>query len=221
VLIVGLADIHGDMRQLSSMAAELGAADLVVLTGDLTQFGSADVARRIVENVRRAGARQVLGVHGNCDPKSVVECLIEDGVSIHAKVVTVGPVALLGLGGSLPCPGETPTELSEAEIEDTLKATAHDLDPAVPFVLVSHQPPFGTETDKAQKTRHVGSHAVRAFILERKPVACLTGHIHESAGTDTLGACRVINPGPLREGKYAYLSIDGGSVVAEIRRTSA
>jgi Icc-related predicted phosphoesterase len=33
---------------------------------------------------------------------------------------------------------------------------------------------------------------------------CFTGHIHEGVGIDTIGRCQVINPGPLREGRYAW-----------------
>lgn len=54
------------------------------------------------------------------------------------------------------------------------------------------------------------SRAVREAILEHKPVVCLTGHIHEGRGIDSLGRTTVLNPGPLRAGRYARVRMTGG-----------
>ncbi|MBQ9539429.1 MAG: serine/threonine protein phosphatase, partial [Treponema sp.] len=40
-----------------------------------------------------------------------------------------------------------------------------------------------------------------------KPLAVVTGHIHESIGYDKIGDTTVINPGSLADGYYAWLSI--------------
>ena len=39
-----------------------------------------------------------------------------------------------------------------------------------------------------------------------------------SAGIDRIGRTELINPGPFRTGRYAYVEIADGSVKADIRR---
>ncbi|MBN2117454.1 MAG: hypothetical protein JW730_12835 [Anaerolineales bacterium] len=70
-----------------------------------------------------------------------------------------------------------------------------------------HQPPFGTRNDLIQGNVHVGSKAVRKFIERYQPLICFTGHIHEGTGIHQMGNTRIINPGPLSEGSYAYADI--------------
>ena len=59
--IVALTDIHGNASAIERLAAPLGEADLVLLTGDLTHFGGADDAARVVTAVREHN-RRVLAV---------------------------------------------------------------------------------------------------------------------------------------------------------------
>ena len=61
--------------------------------------------------------------------------------------------------------------------------------------------------DFASIGKHVGSESVRAFIDQHEPLVCLTGHIHEGRGVDTIAGCPVINPGRLSEGGYARVVI--------------
>ena len=49
---------------------------------------------------------------------------------------------------------------------------------------------------------------MREFIEKYKPLAVITGHIHESAGIDTIGNTTVINPGALLENNYAWLDVE-------------
>ena len=46
---------------------------------------------------------------------------------------------------------------------------------------------------------------------------CFSGHIHEARGIETIGETKVINPGSLREGKYAYARINTRIEKIEIR----
>jgi hypothetical protein len=65
--------------------------------------------------------------------------------------------------------------------------------------------------------KHVGSTAVRAFLLEKKPALCLCGHIHESAGKEMLGTVEVCNPGPFSAAHYAVVEVSDKQVSCEIR----
>jgi Icc-related predicted phosphoesterase len=85
------------------------------------------------------------------------------------------------------------------------------------FILVTHQPPYQTTTDKAMKLVHTGSRAIREFIERTQPVLCLCGHIHESAGTDRIGNTLIINPGPFKKGQYAFISINDQQIDIELK----
>jgi predicted phosphodiesterase len=46
MIIVALADIHGDVGRLSAASEDLSSADVVLLVGDLTNFGGQRVCVR-------------------------------------------------------------------------------------------------------------------------------------------------------------------------------
>ena len=50
-----------------------------------------------------------------------------------------------------------------------------------------------------------GSEAIRQLVLKYQPVVNLHGHSHFSWGVTRLGETEVVNPGPLRDGRYALL----------------
>jgi len=54
-------------------------------------------------------------------------------------------------------------------------------------------------------------------IVIDNTLICFSGHIHEAQGMETIGETKVINPGPLREGKYAYARINTQIEKIEIR----
>jgi len=216
MIIMAIADTHGHTAALAALSAHLAHADVVFLAGDLTQFGHADEAARVMEAVRAANPN-VLAVSGNCDYPDVTSYLAEEGIGLHATHVVRDGVAFLGVGGSLPCPGHTPNEFSEKELAAFLAEAAEGLTRDLPWVLVSHQPPRDTEVDRVRSGMHVGSRAVRDFIAEFEPLACFTGHIHEAAGMDAIGPTRIVNPGPLRNGHYAYAEVSRTLSVLEIR----
>lgn len=222
--IVGLADIHGDLKAVRKVGPDIRQAHAVLLVGDITDFGRAKEAAAVVEAVAKYNTR-ILAIPGNCDHPEVGEYLIERGVSLENRRMIIDGVGFIGVGGSLACPGNTPNEISEEQFAAELKATADRLPLGQPMVLVSHQPPYKTKTDVVASGRHVGSKSVRAFIKDRQPLLCFTGHIHEGVAIDTIGRCQVVNPGPLRDGKYAWAMLGetvlGQTVMAcEIRRTA-
>jgi len=217
VRIVAITDLHGDTTQMPQLGDELAKADLVLVTGDLTNFGGRREAVGALGAVREHNDR-VLAVYGNCDRPGVADYLVEEGVSLHARNVERDGVVLLGLGGSLPAPLGTPREHSEDELATFLAEASRGADPSLPWVLVCHQPPVDTALDRVRDGRHVGSRSVRAFIEEHEPLICFCGHIHEADGIDCLGATKLVNPGPLRHGGYARAVIGDGLEELELRR---
>lgn len=219
MIVIGLSDVHGDAAIIEKMGMVVKQADVVVLAGDITHFGHAAQARRVVDAVR-GSASCVLAVPGNCDHADVNAWLDNEGINLHPEARMVGNLGFAGLGGSLYTPFNTPFEYSEAQAENFLSQASQDLPENLPFVLVSHQPPADTSCDRLRDGRHVGCNALRKFINETQPLVCFTGHIHESPGTDTIGDTVIVNPGRPGTGRYAYAEISGRSVSVEVRSLS-
>jgi Icc-related predicted phosphoesterase len=194
----------------------LESADLIVLAGDLTMFGRRHAASEMIGAVAKHCA-SVLAVPGNCDYPEVEEYLVEKGMGLHGRSQIFRGVTFFGLGGSLPCLGNTPNEYTEDELARLLDTASEGVEPNSPSVLVSHQPPADTALDLANNGAHVGSASVRACIEALQPEVCFTGHIHEARGTDTIGRTTLINPGPLAAGGYAYMVLEEGVETVEIR----
>ena len=216
MIILGLADIHGDIALIDKISDQLAEADLVLLTGDLTHFGRRKDARRVVEAIQKRTDR-LFAIPGNCDYSEVGDYLNEENINLDRRNVTMNGYGFIGIGGSLPCPGKTPNEASEEEFTAYLSESVSDVSGRLPLILVSHQPPYDTTCDALNTGIHVGSKAVRQFIENYTPLICFTGHIHESAAIDTIGDIPIINPGPLWHGRYAYARLsDDRSHVAEL-----
>lgn len=216
MIILALTDLHGDFTAIPRIAADLEAADVVILSGDLTHFGRRPDAERVLQAITPY-ARRLLAVPGNCDDPDISAYLHELGFNLHGMLKVIDDIGFLGVGGSLPAPGTTPFELGEDDLGDLLAAAAKDLPKDTPTVLVAHQPPFGTTSDKIYSGDHVGSTSVRAFIEDHQPTLCFTGHIHEAAGIDTIGRTTVVNPGPFSRGGYAHAVVGKALEQLEIR----
>ncbi|MCI0397933.1 MAG: metallophosphoesterase family protein [Chloroflexi bacterium] len=216
MIIVSLADIHSVLKNLDALASDLAVADLVLLTGDLTMNDSARHAARIVDAVRQFNER-ILAVPGNWDPPAVAGYLTREGLNLDRRHVVLDGLAFAGVGGSLPSPARGVNEAPEASFQHFLEEATAGLDPQLPLVLVSHQPPKNTLNDRTWSGQHVGSVSLRAFIETRQPLVCFAGHIHEAVGIDAIGPTKIVNPGPLWEGGYAYAEINGRLESLEIR----
>jgi uncharacterized protein len=218
VIVIGLSDIHGYADAVKDLKDDLAKADVILLTGDLTTFGGRNDAKRVVETIKGFN-RNILAVPGNCDTPEIERYLTEAGINIHCRSIVFKDSVFMGIGGSLACPGHTPNEYSEKQMEDLLEKVSKGMGKDKPVIFVSHQPPAGTSLDAVFGGRHVGSKSVRNFIEKLQPLICFTGHIHEAAGIDSIGRTRLINPGPLKDGGYAYAKFNRDIKQLEIRRT--
>jgi len=218
--IIALTDIHGHLDHLPAIAGELAGADLVVVAGDITTFGGEADARRIISSLERHNPN-ILAVHGNCDLREVEEYLHISRIALDGCCTGVGGIVFAGLGGSLPCPGTTPNESSEDRFSQRLTELKSRIDGDRPLVFVSHQPPRDTKVDAVGADRHTGSDAIRDFIIDIQPILAISGHIHEAAATDTLHDTVLINPGPFRHGRYAFIEIEGKKLIDAQLRVAA
>jgi Icc-related predicted phosphoesterase len=206
--IIHLTDIHGALFLLDEIQRELANADLIVLSGDITHFGKNKEARTIIEKILHYNT-SVFAVAGNCDYPEIEEYLAEMELNLHRMVKVIQNYAFAGIGGSLPCPGTTPFEYTDEQVSDWLKVISDEFSGENPLILVAHQPPYNTINDSLPNGMHVGSKALNQFIQDTQPLLCLTGHIHEGIGIDSIGVTKIVNPGPFRTGKFAKISISG------------
>jgi Icc-related predicted phosphoesterase len=199
--IVSFGDVHMATRNLERMGEVLRDTDLVIVSGDLTNFGGPDDARIVIGDVRRACPR-VLALSGNLDLPEVISWLEDEGVALHGRGLTIDDVAIFGCGGSNRTPFSTPTEFSEDEIYEILTRGYEQVRDQRPLLMICHTPPFETKCDRIVGGRAVGSTAARRFIEEIKPDVCISGHIHESAAVDHIGPTTILNAGPFKGGGY-------------------
>lgn len=215
--IVSFGDIHMSLWNIERLGRELRAADLAILSGDLTNFGGPTQAEQVLAATRRH-AERVLAVSGNADRLDVIGFLHDQGVSVHAAARRFGDLGIFGCGGSSRTPFHTPTELSEEEIASVLERGYRNVADAPRRLMVCHTPPAHTKLDRLQNGTHVGSPAARAFIEEYQPDVCISGHIHESAGVDRIRRTTVVNAGALRDGGYIVVTARAHGLSVELRR---
>ena len=200
--ILAISDIHG--RSLRPAAALARDADLLIIAGDITQFGGKKEALRSLDAL--TGQTPVCAVFGNCDHKEVALALEERGISVHGRSATFGEVVVTGVSGAPSSPFGTPGEYDE----DELRALLVPPPAGRTSVLVTHAPAFGTALDIAPAAGHIGSHAIRDYILATRPALHVCGHVHEAAGIDRLMGTLLVNPGPFFEGRYAEINLVPG-----------
>lgn len=215
--ILGLPDIHGSRKNLEKLSQQIADADLVLLLGDITNFGHKADMESIVAWVMAINDR-CLAVPGNCDHEETESVLDARGINLNGKHTIIDGLSFVGLGASLKTPFKgTPFEVSESYLKQKLEAGISNLHDDLPKILVSHQPPINTTADAVNEDLHVGSTSVREFIEQQQPMLCFTGHIHEGRGIDAIGKTRIINPGPVYQGYYAYAEIDSDIRALELR----
>jgi len=205
MIIIALADIHANLTYLPQIADRLTAADLILLAGDITQFGEWREAEAIISEIREYN-QNLLAVPGNCDRPGVNEYLNDEGISLDHNCTSAGDIRFIGMGGSLPCHGTTPNEMLDNDFVISLDTLEELLPSDKRFVLVTHEPPADTAIDLSNGV-HIGSRAVRRFIEKNQPLLTVCGHTHQSPGTDHIGRTTIINPGPFKDARYAYIEL--------------
>ncbi|MGW8288150.1 MAG: metallophosphoesterase [Desulfobulbales bacterium] len=213
--IIAFGDIHMDVDNAKDIPA-IESADFVIVTGDITNYGS-NLDAEAVLNRLMAVNKSILAVAGNLDQPDVAGYLEDLQISLHARGILAEGLGIMGLGGSNYTPFNTPYEFSEEELAAFLASGYAQIKDADNFILVSHAPPVKTSTDRLINGKHVGSAAVRAFIEEKQPLLCLTGHIHESRAQDYLGRTLVLNPGMLKDGGYVEVLFENNKISAALQ----
>ena len=212
--LLGVTDLHDRPKALERILADAGNVDLILLGGDITNFGSPDDAERLVGQARLGGT-PVLAVAGNCDSAAIDRRLVELGVSLHGRGVVHSGVRIQGLS-AMPPWRSSMYQFTEEELAEFLRAGGQ-FDGEGVHVVLSHPPPRDGRLDRTRLLMHVGSTALQNFIATAQPSLVVCGHIHESRGIEHFGPTTVVNCGLAASGYYALAEV-GEEVKVELCR---
>jgi uncharacterized protein len=205
--ILAFTDFHGNQeayRHAKELIAN-GKPDFVIVAGDIINYDS-NRAKQLLLDLGTVGP-PVYFVPGNMDGRELGNWAGERNVhALHARCRNVEGASLIGLGGSPHGPFRTVFEYSEEEAEALFEEAAKSSGGGL-LILVSHCPPKNTRVDQVSSGEHIGSIAVRRFIEKAEPTLVVSGHVHESQGTDTIGSSTIVNTGPAQAGHYAEIII--------------
>ncbi len=201
-----ISDIHGNLDNLCKMEENFKQADGVLFAGD---FGieHTDNGKPVLDKLVTLHDN-IYSVLGNCDDPDFISELENNDICVERCLVTKDGLAFAGCGGGTKFTGTTPNERTEEDlVADFRMITEQGAQKWDNLIAIMHNPPKDTNCDMIPGGIHVGSAVLRKFIEDYEPLAVITGHIHESAGTDKIGNTTVVNPGSLAEGKYAWLNV--------------
>ena len=210
--ILVASDAHGSSEAMAALAERARDAELLLFAGDLTDFGGEGEARSLLE-LLGAERGKLAAVAGNCDKRGARELLASEGLSAEGRSLRRAGALIIGSGGSPRWTGLTPYERGDRDVAASLYAAYEELGrggpDAAPLIVLTHAPPKGSGAD-LRKGSYIGSEALAEALERLAPVLWVCGHIHESPCAARIGRSLVLNPGSLRDGRYATASIERG-----------
>lgn len=202
-----ISDIHGNLEALDKMDSCFKEADAVLFAGDFALFEHEETGMPVLEKLCTKHDT-IFSVIGNCDNPDFLAEIEKKDISVQKSLANYEGFSFIGSGGGSKFTGTTPFERTDEElVSDFQIIKDQGVQEWDNLIAIMHNPPKDTKCDTIPNGMHVGSPLLREFIETYKPAAVITGHIHESAGIDTIGNTTVINPGSLAEGKYAWLDV--------------
>ena len=117
--IISFGDIHEDTSNLIKIKPDLETADLIVLSGDLTNCHGKTETKKVLDAIKKYN-KHLLAQYGNMDIQEADSYLSEESINLHGNGYIFGDVGIFGCGASSLTPFHTPSEISEADIERLL-----------------------------------------------------------------------------------------------------
>ena len=189
--ILAVADIHGAQYRLNLVLKNIErfSPDLLIICGDITQFGPRELAKNFLDQI----PIETLAITGNIDTPDVSEGIDDSKATrIEMKRVVKNGIPFVGISGDISKQFETIDE--KKLIDETC-------------VIVSHVPPFGAQ-DKIFLGMHAGSKNLKEIVEKYKPRLLLCGHIHENPGIAKIGKTTVVNCSMGKRGEGATIEIN-------------
>jgi Icc-related predicted phosphoesterase len=183
--ILAVADIHGSQYRLNLVLnnVKVHKPDLVVVCGDITQFGPGELATTLLNQL----PVPTCAIPGNIDTFDVDEGInASHATNLHLKRVVIQNIPFIGIGR------EIPSSITNLILLDTgeKKPLKTVLNPK--SVLVTHVPPYKLQ-DRIFIGAHGGSRELHSIVMTYHPRLVLCGHIHEDPGVTTMKKTTVVN----------------------------
>lgn len=205
--ILVISDIHGQCQDIFKYLQK-NKADIIIVTGDITQFGPKELGKEILNEICMFDI-PTLAIPGNCDQTCIYgEIESSNAINIHNKSIIIKNIGICGFGGSNTTPFNTPLEFAEVQIYDQLDKLMNEIKNEEIRILVTHAPPYNTKTDLLPSGKHAGSESIRKIIEKYQPTLNLCGHIHESKAIDKIGDTVIMNPGESSQGNAGIIEIN-------------
>ncbi|KZX16827.1 3',5'-cyclic adenosine monophosphate phosphodiesterase CpdA [Methanobrevibacter cuticularis] len=207
--ILAITDVHSENNPKFDNYIKNNDLDLVIVAGDITNFGPPEFATEFLNNITSLGI-EVIAIPGNCDTKESILAIEEsDAIFNHNNLFINQNIAFHGFGGSNPTPFDTPFEFDDEELYENINDLFNQVvsNQRMLNILITHAPPLNCEADKLEDGSHVGSNGVRKIIEEHQPDISICGHIHEARSIDKIDETLVINPGMLKDNHGSLIEI--------------
>jgi len=195
IKIYATADIHGAQHRVNEALSAIKKykPDLVVIAGDITQFGPGDVATLILNQF----PEPVFAVPGNIDTADVWKGIERShATNLHKNQIEFKNLMFTGINGV--DDAETELFLSDPSFNDLLDSTQ---------VLVTHVPPHGFQ-DAVFLGKHAGSKPLRKIMDKIQPRLVISGHIHEKPGYTTHERTTIVNCSMGKRGQGALIQVN-------------
>jgi Icc-related predicted phosphoesterase len=189
--IFATADLHGSQYRLNIVLKNIErySPDLVVICGDITQFGPGELAKILLDQI----PIDTLAVTGNIDTADVGKGIDDSkATKVEMKRVVKKGIPFVGING---------INQNHFKVDEEKKLLDEKC------VVISHEPPFGAQ-DKVFLGMHGGNKDLRDLIDKYKPRLVLCGHIHEDPGITKIGKTTVINCSMGKRGEGALIEIN-------------
>ncbi|WP_298228722.1 metallophosphoesterase [Gryllotalpicola sp.] len=186
----GRVDVRAALDDVLARADDLGAIDVVVLSGDLSDDGTAESYRALQAAIepwaRRLGAREVVYAYGNHDGPGFDEVL-----GARRRVVTVGGWRIIVLDTSVAMKGYGELDAGQLDwLREQLGTPAER-----GTIVVMHHPPVPASTPLLQALELRNPDALAAAIVGTDVALILSGHYHHPVFQRFHGIPVVVAPG--------------------------
>jgi Icc-related predicted phosphoesterase len=183
--ILAAADIHGSQYRLNLVLknVEIHRPDLVIICGDITQFGPGEHATNFLNQI----PVETFAIPGNIDTYEVDEGISASrAINLHLRRIERQGISFIGMGR------ESPSSLTDIVIADEKEKKPVNTIVDEKSVLVTHFPPYKLQ-DSIFLGTHGGSKVLRQLVDAYHPRLVLCGHIHEDPGMTNAGKTTVVN----------------------------
>ncbi|AQQ09919.1 phosphodiesterase [Sedimentisphaera cyanobacteriorum] len=197
--LVLLSDIHSRFPRSDELESELKTADAVLISGDITGFGSYDEGEAIIKHIKKF-CKSVFAVGGNCDTFEIARMIENLDVSVHGQAGNAGGLCVTGVSGVER--GRMPLNFYDI-LENSIASEKN----CRKLAVISHEPAFGTDRCGRSSSRK-GNRNIREFAEKYQPVLAVSGHVHEAWGSQKIGKTVYINPGAWLERRFATVMLD-------------